>query len=121
MFIHLSIKNPGSPTSVHKYAVRIGHASLNNIEFKGPPDEIEGRYVIPQSGGRRAVIIQAQDAITNMTKRAIGENQKVSGWLMILLSAPNFKPDVLRQPGITYNVSFADVSDKTYKAVYEVR
>jgi hypothetical protein len=118
VFIHLSIKNAGSPTSVPRYTIRINHASSKSINFNGPPEEINGRYTIPQAGGNGTTVIQPHDSIIRKTQRAIGGSEKVSGWLSLALPLPK---DVLSQPGIRYTVSFADVAGKTYQAVYEVQ
>jgi hypothetical protein len=45
----------------------------------------------------------------------------VSGWLMFTLPLPTLPPDFLKQPGIQYNISFADATGATYSTTYQVR
>lgn len=118
LFIHLSITNMDSPTTVGHYAVRINSVNSKSIEYKGPPEEINAEYSIPQADGKQALVIKPQDSIIRMTGQSIGKEQKVSGWLMLSLPLPG---DVLRQAGIRYTVSFADANGETYQAGYEVR
>jgi hypothetical protein len=118
VFIHLSIKNTGSPTGVHQYAVHINHVSSGNIEYKGPVDDFSGRYNVPQPGGKKPLVIQPGDSIMAKTRQAVRTEDRVSGWLRIPLPLPE---DVLRQPGIRYAISFADANGKRYEVTYEVR
>lgn len=118
VFIRLSIKNTGSPTGVHQYAVHINHVSSRNIEYKGPLDDFGGRYSIPQPDGKKPLVIQQADSIMSKTRQAIRTEDRVSGWLRITLPLPE---DVLRQPGIRYTVSFADATGKRYEVTHEVR
>lgn len=118
LFIHLLIKNAGSPTPVNHYAVHIKHVTSKSIEYDGGFQEINDRYTIPETGGRQPIVIQPQDSIIRKTQEAIGKDQKVDGWLMLALPLPE---GVMRQPGMRYTVSFADAYGKKYEAGYEMR
>lgn len=118
LFIHLSIKNTGSPTGVYQYAIHINSVRSKSVEYNGPFEEINGRYTIPQAGGKSPVVIQPQDSIIRKTLEVIGKDRKVDGWLMLALPLPD---GVLRQAGIRYTVSFSDANGKNYEALYEVQ
>jgi hypothetical protein len=118
VFILLSIENKGIPTGIHHYAIRIDHVTSKSFEYNGPLDEeIKGRYTLQQTEGRGATVIQPQDSIIGKTEEAIRTDRKVSGWLRLVLPAPE---KVLSQSGSRYKVSFADASGNTYEAVYVV-
>jgi hypothetical protein len=118
LFIRLSITNAGPPTAVHQYAIHITHTSSKNIEYNGPPQEIDTRYTIPPTGGGKPLVIQPQDSIIRRTEQAIHTDQKVTGWLTLGLPLPE---DDLRQAGIRYTVSFLDAYDNKYEVKKELK
>jgi len=121
VFIRLLIRNDGLPTIAQKYHLHIRHITSKSIEFKGSPVGIHDSYTLPQAAESKEIIIQPQDALTHKTDGAIAQGGVVSGWLRFVLPHPPLKPEFLRQRGIQYTVSFADVTGNSYKAVYEVR
>lgn len=120
VFIHLTIRNKGAPTSVGQYTIRFDHSDSKHIDFYGPPAEISKRYTLPQAGEREAVVVQPQDSIVGRTEQVIAKDQKVSGWMRVMIPAP-VPPDILRQPGMWYTVSFDDAAGTSYEASYQLK
>lgn len=113
VFIRMSIRNTGAATGVGQYAIRINHSQSKSIEFKGFPEKLTKRYTLPRDGKEReqAIVIQPEDSIISKAAQAIAPDSRVSGWLKLTLPLP---ADVLRQSGMQYTVSFADVDHTSY-------
>jgi hypothetical protein len=118
VFILLSISNSGSPTVVYDYSIKIAREDL---EFKGPPETLNGSYMVSQAGTTEKLVIQPQDDIRLKTAEALAQGSKVSGWLLVKLPAPTLTPDDIRQRGTTYTVSFTDATGKQSTPSYEIR
>lgn len=123
VFLRLSIRNEGPPSGASKYALRISSVSHNSINISVPPKAIDRTLTLPQDGGPGELVLEPQDDLARKTGQVMAQGQVVSGWLRFVLPFPDpkFTPDVLRQPGIRYVVSFTDSGGSVYTAAYEVR
>jgi MinD-like ATPase involved in chromosome partitioning or flagellar assembly len=115
IFMLLSIKNYGTPTTAHNYSLSINHPYSRSFEFNGPPQELTGSFRAANS--ERAA--RPEDSIQKKTEQAIGTDAKVSGWLKFVLPLPDLER-YLEQPGMRYVITFKDDAGKTYETVYEM-
>lgn len=119
VFIRLLVRNDGTDTVAQQYRLRILHATSRNIDFKGRAVGLNEDLTLHQEDGSGQVVIRRQDALDRRTGQAIAKGRSVGGWLRFVLPPhPQFTPDFLRQPGIWFVVSFADVESRPYEAVF---
>jgi len=115
VFLLLSVTNDGPPTPLNKFLIKITHVTSKSLNYEGPPDKLDGNYNLPQLAEAGTVTVGPEDSITSKTAQALQSGQKVSGWMKLRLPLPG---DLLRQPGLSYTVSFDDATGKTYEVVH---
>lgn len=114
VFILLSMRNYGSPTTVDNYSLTISYVYSKGLQLKSLPVELKGVFQKGQTG--RA--IKPQKSLQSITAQALDKNVPVRGWLKFDLSDTEMEPAALKQPGVIFIVSFADNTGRKYETTY---
>ena len=104
VFILLSIRNYGAPTTVMKFSITIDQ--VNSKSFEYADDLSDSPKMAPE-----------REPIQAKTTRQLERGEGVSGWLRLVLPV---KPEMLKQPGMRYSISFRDGNGKSYTTPYKI-
>lgn len=115
VFLLLSVMNDGPPTSLNNYLVQITHVTSKSLNYQGPLEDLDGSLTLPPAGEADPVTIGPEDSLIRKTIQPVPSDRKVIGWVRLSLPLPE---TVLQQSGLTYTVSFADATGRTYTVVH---
>lgn len=119
LFIELSITNHGPATIVQNYSLLLTHATSKSIDYNSPPEELRTPYSLPREEQAEPIVIKPQDDIQANTSQALAQGGIARGWLRFILPPlPPLSREYLKQPGIQYDISFADATGATYSTTY---
>lgn len=113
ILILLSVRNTGAPSIAEGFDLTIKSA---DFEAHDNPTEIPKDYTVLPVDKSPKVVLNPQDEISPKTLSPIERGSLERGWLRYVLE--DVRLERIWRPGMTYTVSFADISGKTYSADY---
>lgn len=115
IFIQISIRNVGAPSIAEKFTL---HIKSHDVEYHGTPAPLPDEYSSFPVGKSTKVTLRRQDAIDMKTLKPIERGGLERGWLGFVVLANEL--DFIRQPGMKYTISFADVAGTSHVVDYVI-
>jgi hypothetical protein len=115
IFLQISIRNVGAPSIAEKFAL---HIKSGDVEYHDAPTPLPDEYASIPVGKSTKVTFRRQDAIDVKTLKPVERGGLERGWLRFIVLDNEL--DFIRQPGMKYTVSFADVAGTSHAVDYVI-
>jgi hypothetical protein len=112
VFVKLSMRNVGADSVAENFML---HIKSEDVEYKGAPKELPAGHSLTPLGEPK-ITLEGHDSIKELAGKPILHGSVARGWLKFVV--PKVKVESLRQPGMTYTISFVDVLGKTCEDDY---